>query len=465
MVGTGTDLLQEKLVSVGKYFGTDGIRGAFGGALVNEDIAFRLGSALGSYLAREKFGLPSNAIVGRDTRSSGPALLDALALGLNLHGVYVHDAGIVPTPAVALTVLQQQADVGIAITASHNPSEDNGLKIFDNKGQKLDGVLEAELEAMMDNEANRTEDLPPPRAYPLDAAANYINYQRSQLDQNCLSGWKIVLDTANGATCETSPGVFQHWGAELIQIGDSYDGNNINLGVGSEYPQKLGQAVVQSSAQIGFAHDGDGDRLVVADEHGVVVDGDILLGIFGIYAARAGVLRNETLVTTVHSNLGLDRALEAEGAKVERVAVGDRNVAAKMREIDCNIGGESSGHIIFSDFATTGDGLLAAAKLVELICKTGKTLAQLREEVTLFPQALLNLRVEEKVPLDELPKIQTAIQKATDKLGTQGRVLVRYSGTESKLRLLVEGKDKKLVPKVMKNLEKAARGSLKVIGG
>ncbi|MFP4156705.1 MAG: phosphoglucosamine mutase [Opitutales bacterium] len=448
---------------MGRYFGTDGIRGAFGTAQMNENLAFRLGSALGQHLSRVKPGLPLNAIIGRDTRISGPALSDALILGLNRQGVYVHDGGIVPTPAIALMVLDQQADVGVAITASHNPAADNGLKLFDNKGQKLDEAAESEIEALIDDQPNLTEDLSLPRAYPLDVAASYINYLRSQMDQNCLLGWRIVLDTANGATSETSPAVFRHWGADLIRLGDDPDGENINQGVGSEYPEKLGEMVRRYGAHLGVAHDGDGDRLVVCDENGRTVDGDILLGLFGLYAARADALKSKTLVATVQSNLGLDHALEAVGARVERVPVGDRNVAAKMREIGSNLGGESSGHLIFSDFSTTGDGLLAAVKLVGLICKTKKTLAQLRSEVTLFPQQSLNLRVAEKTPLGELATLQDAIARATREFGAEGRVLVRYSGTEPKLRLLVEGKNNTLVSKVMKNLEKASRRDLKII--
>ncbi len=450
---------------MGKYFGTDGIRGTFGDAIMNPDMAYRLGAALGLHLSHKKPGLPLNAVVGRDTRHSGPALLDALAQGLNRRGVYVHDAGIVPTPAVAQVLLDQQADLGIAITASHNPASDNGLKVFDSQGHKLDEDRELEIESLIDNEARWSGDLPLPRAYPLDVAAFYINYIRSQMDQNCLSGWKIVLDTANGATCETSPAVFRHWGAELVLIGDNPDGDNINQGVGSEHPNALGAKVREVGANIGIAHDGDGDRLVVCDEYGKVVDGDILLGLFGRYAMRASALKSKALVATVHSNLGLDHALRDAGGRVERVAVGDRNVAARMRELGSNIGGESSGHIIFSDFATTGDGLLAAVKLIELICKTGRSLGELRKEVTLFPQQTLNLRVAAKTPLDELATLQTAIREATEAFGDEGRVLVRYSGTEPKLRLLAEGRDSGQVKQVVKNLEKAARHDLQVIGG
>lgn len=448
---------------MGKYFGTDGIRGTFGEGLMTTHLAYRLGSALGLYFSRKKPGLPLNAVIGRDTRMSGPALADALTLGLNRRGVFVHDGGIVPTPAVARAVVEQQADFGVAITASHNPAADNGLKVFDGYGTKLDEAVELEIEALMDAEPSMTSDLPPPRSYQLDVAANYINYMRSLLDQNCLYGWKIVLDTANGATCETSPAVFRHWGAEVVQIGDNPDGDNINFGVGSEYPERLGQKVREVGAHLGIAHDGDGDRLVVCDENGSVVDGDVLLGLFGMYAVRSGALRSKSLVATVQSNLGLDQAIGAAGGKVQRVDVGDRNVAAAMRAGGSNIGGESSGHIIFSDFATTGDGLLAAVKLVELICKTSKSLSELAGEIPLFPQQLLNLRVAEKRPLEGLARVNRAVARASERFGAKGRVMVRYSGTEPKLRILAEGEDPWLVAKAIKEIAAAARRDLKVI--
>ena len=416
---------------MGKYFGTDGIRGSYGDELIHPDFAYRLGSALGLFLARRKPGLPLNVVIGRDTRPSGPALSAAITRGLNRRDVYVHDAGIVPTPAVAHAVLEQRADLGISVTASHNPATDNGIKLFDHKGHKLDDEREQEIEALVDEQPARSDnaDLPPAKAYEIDAAAVYTNSIRSLMHQNCLRGWKVALDLANGATCATTPGAFRHWGAKLQLIGDSPDGV-INDGLGSERPQALGRLVRKHRANIGVAHDGDGDRLVVCDEQGQIVDGDILLGLFGIYALRAGALRANTLVVTVHSNLGLDHAIRAAGGQVERTAVGDRNIARRMRELGANIGGESSGHVIFSDFATTGDGLLAAAKLVELIRKTGQPLSKLRKEIELFPQRTLNLPIAAKLPIEGLKKLPQAIQKATADFGAEGRVLVRYSGTE-----------------------------------
>ena len=283
------------------------------------------------------------------------------------------------------------------------------------------------------------------------------------MDQDCLSDWRIVLDLANGATVKTTPAVFQRWGAETLFIGDKPDGLNINDGVGSECPAQLAQAVLQHGARIGIAHDGDGDRLVVCDEGGTIVDGDIILALFGRYALKAGALKSGTLVSTIHSNLGLDHAVRDAGGRVDRVDVGDRNVANRMRELGANIGGESSGHIIFSDLATTGDGLLAAVKIIELMRTTGKALSELRKEITLFPQSTSNLKVAEKRPLADLESLQSVIKATEQDLGDEGRVLVRYSGTESKLRLLVEGEDDLQVAEAIKAIEGAARKDLDVI--
>jgi phosphoglucosamine mutase len=448
---------------MGKYFGTDGIRGPYGAAHMCPSFAYRLGCALGAYLDSVGPEKPLYAVVGRDTRASGELLSDALIAGMNRHSIHVNDAGVIPTPAVARAVIDQSADIGIAVTASHNPFTDNGIKLFDRAGCKLDELEEAKIEKLIDQQGPAPAQLAPPKAYPLDACAFYINYMRSLLDQHCLKGWKIVLDTANGATYQTSPEVFRRWGAELFLIGDAPNGENINSGVGSECPDLLARAVLEQHADIGIAHDGDGDRLVVCDEKGSIVDGDVLLALLGSYAVRWGALGADTLVATVHSNLGLDRALEKAGGRVERVDVGDRNVAARMRELGSNIGGESSGHIIFSDFATTGDGLLAAVKIIELMQKTGKRLSELSSEVPLYPQLSMNLRVAEKRPFDQLSEIQLGIRAVEQLFGTNGRVLVRYSGTEEKLRLLVEGSDSLLVEQAMEQLIAAARKDLNVI--
>ena len=427
------------------------------------EFAFRLGSALGCYLKRIEPKKPLNVILGRDTRESGPVLRDALVCGLNQHFIYAHDGGVVPTPAVARSVLEQRADLGIVISASHNPASDNGIKIFDAHGSKLSWAQEAEIEALVEQETTVPGSFSNPKSYDLDVSGFYTNYVRSLMDQHCLKKWSIVLDTANGATCETSPRAFERWSAQLHLLGNDPVNGIINDGVGSEHPEKLARTVLNKNAHIGIAHDGDGDRLVVCDETGHVVHGDVLLALFGMYAMRAGKLASNTLVATNHSNLGLDRSLASVGAKVDRVDVGDRNVARRMREIGSNMGGESSGHIIFADWATTGDGLLAAAKLIELLSLTGKPLSKLSREITLFPQLTKNLNVAEKPDLENLKHLQKAKRDIEDALGETGRVLMRYSGTEPKLRLLVEGSDLNRIKDALKNLERAAEKDLTLI--
>ena len=450
-------------LSMANYFGTDGIRGRFGASLICPQFAYRLGCALGNYLTKIRLKKTSAVVIGRDTRASGVALSDALISGLNRHEVYVHDASILPTPAIARAVLDQDADLGIAITASHNPSRDNGIKLFDHSAHKLDEAQEILIESFIDKEPEPSVDFPLANSHPLDASVSYIKYLRSLMDKDSLSDWRIVLDLANGAAVKTTPKVFQYWGAEMLLIGDRPDGLNINNAVGSECPAQLAEAVLKHGAHIGIAHDGDGDRLVVCDEGGTIVDGDIILALLGRYALKAGTLQSRTLVSTIHSNLGLDHAISDAGGQVDRVDVGDRNVANRMRELGSNIGGESSGHIIFSDFATTGDGLLAAVKIIELMRTTGKALSELRKEIMLFPQSTANLRVAEKRPLADLKFFQSVIKATEQDLGDEGRVLVRYSGTESKLRILVEGRDELQVAKAIKAIEIAAGKDLDVI--
>lgn len=446
-----------------KYFGTDGIRGTFGDPFMCPDFAFRLGGAIGNFLKRVRPKKSHCVIIGRDTRLSGVTLSDALIAGLTRHEVCVYYADILPTPAIARSIIDEQADFGIIVTASHNPSCDNGIKLFDYRGYKLSNDEEALIESILDREESASESLSITNSCPIDACTSYVKYLRSFLSPNSLSDWHIVLDLANGATFETTPAVFLNSGASLHIIGNHPNGENINDGFGSECPELLASAVLKKKATIGIAHDGDGDRLVVCDEKGVIIDGDIILGLLGKYAMQAGLLKSGTLVATTYSNLGLDQALKSAGVKVERVGVGDRNVANRMRELGSNIGGESSGHIIFSDFATTGDGLLAAIKIIEIMILTGKSLSELRQEVILFPQLNHNLRVKEKIPLERLGSLKSTVNKIESHFENQGRVLVRYSGTELKLRLLVEGKDKSLVHKAMEEIKLAAVADLEVI--
>lgn len=448
---------------MGKYFGTDGIRGTYGDPLINPDFAYRFGAAAAAHLKQKLPGSKLRAVIGRDTRQSGTQLAEAIIRGLNSKGVHVLDIGIAPTPAVARILLENEADIGVAVTASHNPAADNGYKIFDIRGCKLSDEEEHVIEDLIDSEAVPLGELPVLQKDTSDGASPYIDTMVSLLDPDCLSGWKIVLDLANGATARTSPEIFRRWGAEVITMGDQPDGLNINSGVGSEHSGPLGEAVLAQGARLGIAHDGDGDRIVVCDENGIVVEGDVLLGLFALHALKTETLLNKTLVATIQSNLGLDHAVKAAGGRVLRSNVGDRNVAQLMRSEGSNIGGESSGHIIFSNHATTGDGLLAAAKLIELMLYSVKPLSKLCEQVPLFPQKTANLKVAKKLPIESLPTLSQAIQEANNSFGEEGRVLVRYSGTEPKLRMLAEGRDLVGVNKVIKGLISAANSDLDVI--
>lgn len=449
---------------MGKYFGTDGIRGVYGDACMNNSFASRVGFALSRYLCEIYSEGKIKVAIGQDTRASGAALVDALTDGLQKNGVTVYKLGVVPTPAVALSVVEHKFNLGIAVTASHNPAADNGIKLFSELGFKLSESQETEIETLIDAEqVVLGEQQLLIDSYSLDGAKEYISYMGSLFNKDCLEGLKIVLDLANGATYETTPAVFKKYGAEIFLIGDRPNGTNINDKVGSEYPSKLGQAVRSHHADIGIAHDGDGDRLVVCDENGKIVDGDILLAMLGVNALQNNTLKSTTLVATVQSNMALDEAITLAGGSVVRTEVGDRNVVTSMRKVGANIGGESSGHIIFLDSATTGDGLLAALHLINLLLGVDGKLSKLQAKYRLFPQETRSLRVAQKLPLGDLRQIQQAISTVENELGTNGRVLIRYSGTESKIRLLVEGKDSEVISSAITKLEKSVREDLNVV--
>jgi phosphoglucosamine mutase len=364
---------------------------------------------------------------------------------------------------VALAVISEKAVMGIAVTASHNPASDNGIKLFDNQGCKLTPEAELEIEAAIDAEVAPLGELPESDVTSVDGTRDYIEAVCGFFKPNLLAGTKVVLDTANGATCQTSPVVFRALGAELILLGASPNGENINLGVGSEHPASLGKAVIQHGADFGIGHDGDGDRLVVCDAAGAVLDGDCLLGILALDALQNDRLGARTLITTIQSNLGLDHAIKAAGGAIIRTDVGDRNVASRMRELGATVGGENSGHIILSDYATTGDGLLAALELLRVLCESKKSLAEWQGRVERFPQATKNLRLVEKLPLEGLVSLQAARASIEASFEDAGRVLIRYSGTETKLRLLVEGRDPAAVDAALAALVHAAQTDLEVL--
>jgi phosphoglucosamine mutase len=443
------------------YFGTDGIRGPFGGPVVNEAFVARLGLAAARWLGSR--GVRGGTVViGRDTRASGPTLVHALGAGLLAGGAHPVTLGVVPTPAVARAVRLGGAALGAVITASHNPASDNGIKFFGPAGAKLSDADEAEIELLLGPPGEE----PPASAMgdiPVQAVLEpYIEAARGMLPAGSLRGWKVALDTANGATCVASPRVLEALGADVFGLGDRPDGLNINDGVGSEHPARLSKLVLAAGARLGIAHDGDGDRCVLCDELGVILDGDEVLAILATHALSRGRLAKKTLVVTVQSNLGLDAAVAAAGGRVVRTAVGDRYVAEGMRAEGATLGGESSGHILCFEFGPTGDGLASALRVIEVMLETGRPLSELRGVLRRFPQLSCALTVREKKPLESLPALVAAIGTLEAELAGNGRVLVRYSGTEPKLRLLVEGPTDEVVRSGIDRLCAAARSELEV---
>lgn len=437
-----------------RYFGTDGVRGPFGGPVINPQFAARLGLAVARWVGRPG----TRVLIGRDTRLSGPALLEAVAAGLAAGGLAPVSLGVVPTPAVARAVRSSDAVLGVMITASHNSAADNGIKFFTTSGVKLTDADETAIEALLPDAA------PPPLAAPLAAAdCDYVRAMSAVLPAGSLSGWRIVLDTAHGATSGTSGAVLRALGAEVIGIGAEPDGERINAGVGSEHPQQLAARVLADGARIGVAHDGDGDRCVLCDELGEILDGDELLTILATHALERGSLAANTLVVTVQSNLGVDAALRAAGGRAVRTQVGDRYVIERMLAEGLTLGGESSGHVICADLSPTGDGLVAALRVIEVMLATGRPLSELRRRLKKFPQGTRNLMVRERRPLTELSALTAEIAALEAKFGESGRVLVRFSGTEPKLRLLVEGASEEVVASGLQRLEAAARCDLQVI--
>lgn len=440
------------------YFGTDGVRGPYGSATMNEDFAWRLGAAAAAWVKQKGGGAGGTVLIGRDTRASGASLAQALADGLAFGGLTPVSLGILPTPAVSRAVRIRQAVLGAVVTASHNPASDNGIKFFGAAGVKLTDEDEAAIEALLPThrvgEAHALQSA--------DGVSDYVAATKGILHGK-LTDWNIVLDTANGATVHTSGQVLRDCGARVIGIGAEPNGTNINEGVGSEHPEKLGAAVRAHHARIGIAHDGDGDRCVLCDETGAVLDGDELLTILALHALKQNKLAKRTLVVTVQSNLGVEAAVTAAGGRVCRTPVGDRYVIERMLAEGANLGGESSGHVICADVSPTGDGLVAALKVIEVMLATGQPLSQLRRALVKFPQLTAALKVREKKPIDSLPTLSSVIKAIETELGQKGRVLVRYSGTEAKLRLLVEGPDDATVKHALDRLSAATRADLQVL--
>ena len=425
---------------MGKYFGTDGVRGEANVELTPE-LAFKLGRFGGYVLSQHEEETPL-VFVGRDTRISGEMLEHALIAGLLSVGIRVYKLGVIATPGVAYLVRTEKASAGVMISASHNPALDNGIKFFGGDGFKLDDDRELEIEALLD----AAEDtLPRPSAQGLGTVMEYPEglrkYQEFLVSTGVqLEGMHVVLDTANGAASTSARQIFADLGAQLTVIGENPDGLNINDGVGSTHPEHLQEKVKEVGAAIGLAFDGDSDRLIAVDENGEIVNGDKIMYIIGSYLSSKGLLEKNTIVTTVMSNLGFHKALDAKGIQKEITAVGDRYVVEEMRKSGYNLGGEQSGHVVIMDYNTTGDGQLTGVQLTKIMQETGKKLSELAAEVTIYPQKLVNIRVENsmKDKAMEVPAIREIIEKMEAEMAENGRILVRPSGTEPLLRVMAE---------------------------
>lgn len=448
-----------------KFFGTDGIRGPVRGDRINSNFAARFGSALAEYLRRTA-GIDQPVLaIGRDTRCSGTMLRDAVVAGFNLRGGSCRDLGMVPTPAVAQALSACGAHLGLVITASHNPASDNGLKLFRADGTKLSDAEELDIEAAIEMAGVELETASvEATCASYDAETPYIEARLALLGEAGLRGWTIALDTAHGAAWRTSPQVLQRAGAQVLAMGDNPDGLNINENVGSEHPEGLRQLVLETGASLGLAHDGDGDRLLVIDEQGEILPGEALLAMLAVDAIRRDELPGKTLVTTVQSNLGLDRALEAAGGRVVRTSVGDRYVAEAMNRHGSSLGGESSGHIILRGHAPCGDGLLAAVALLRFLRDHPEEplSSHWRRSMEFFPQRTAAITVRLKPALDEVTGFAETVGSLERELGKAGRLLVRYSGTEPKLRLLVEADEAAKAEAVMERLLAAVHQHLPV---
>jgi phosphoglucosamine mutase len=433
-----------------KLFGTDGIRGVANQDPMTAEVALRLGRAVARRFKHA--GRAGRIVIGKDTRLSGYMLESALQAGIVSAGADVMLVGPLPTPGIAFITWSMRADAGVVISASHNPYQDNGIKLFAADGFKLPDEVEAELERMMEiGEGAGTNGVlkgttPDAigRAVRIDdAGGRYVQFLKNVFPkERTLDGIKVVVDCANGAAYQVAPQVFEELGAEVIAIGVEPNGRNINDGCGAMHPERMADEIRRSGAALGVALDGDADRLILADERGQIIDGDQVMALLGTRMLADDTLPERTVVATVMSNLGLERALADRGGKLMRTAVGDRYVVEAMREGGLVLGGEQSGHIIFLDHATTGDGTVAALRVLAVMIAEGRPLSELiGAAMVRYPQVLLNFAVARKRPLDELPEVCRTIKHVETVLGTEGRVVVRYSGTEAKARVMIEGTD------------------------
>ena len=450
---------------MGKYFGTDGVRGIANKELTPE-LAFKLGRYGGYVLSQhEDSSRKPRVLVGRDTRISGEMLEQALIAGLLSVGIEVFQLGVISTPGVAYLTRLQKASAGVMISASHNPAEDNGIKFFGADGFKLVDDQEAEIEALLDAEEDT---LPRPSAEGLGSLDEFpeglLKYSQFLVQSipGDLADMTVCLDAANGATATAVNRVFADLETDFYTMGTSPNGLNINDGVGSTHPEALAEMVVEKGADAGLAFDGDGDRIIAVDELGRIIDGDKIMYICAKYLAEKKRLKKDTIVTTVMSNLGFHKAVEEIGLKDVVTQVGDRYVVEEMRKYDYNFGGEQSGHMIFLDYNTTGDGMLSGIQLLNVMKQTGKKLSELADEVTIYPQKLVNIRVTDKNGAMEVPAIKAVVEQAEAEMNGEGRILVRPSGTEPLLRVMAEAPTQEKVDYYVDKIAEVVRAEIGV---
>ena len=448
-----------------ELFGTDGIRGLPGKYPLDDATLFRAGVALGEYIADHRDAAKSpKVLIGMDTRESGPEIASRIAQGLRVAGIEPVSAGIVTTPGVAWLVHTEDFSAGVVISASHNPYHDNGVKLISGNGMKFPDAAEAQIEMRILAAQADKSPIPPPVSGGLPETTalhlEYLSALRGKMFSGAnLAGMKIVLDCANGAASTLAPELFHGLGAEVLTIFDHPDGRNINDHCGSLHPGKMQEKTVASGAHLGVAFDGDADRAVFSTSSGRYVDGDAVLFSAGRFMKKTRRLKGDTIVGTSMSNLGLERALERDGLKLARVPVGDRYVLEEMLRIGANLGGEQSGHIIFLDDSTTGDGMLTAVKMASLVSIAGK-LDTLLHDLKVYPQKIVNVRVGSKPPLDSLPLVARALADAEKSLGDSGRVVVRYSGTEPLARVMVEAERAEDVDRYAQSIASALESSV-----
>ncbi|MFC6687708.1 phosphoglucosamine mutase [Jhaorihella thermophila] len=441
-----------------KLFGTDGVRGTANTDPMTAETALKIGAAVGRYFRRDATGV-HRVVIGKDTRLSGYMLESALTAGLTSTGMNVLLLGPVPTPCVGLMTRSMRADLGVMISASHNPAEDNGIKFFGPDGFKLSDRAELEIEALVENGVEPAQPANIGRAKRIDDARfRYGERLKASLPRGLwLEGIKVVVDCANGAAWRAAPEVLWELGAEVIPVGTSPDGLNINRGCGSTEPQMAAETVIAHGADVGICLDGDADRVILIDEHGAVADGDQLMALLAARWAEDGRLAGGALVATVMSNLGLERFLSARGLRLERTAVGDRYVVERMRQGGFNLGGEQSGHIVMTDHATTGDGLMAGLHFLAEMARSGRRASELVRQFEPVPQMLKNVRYETGQSPLETSTVQAAIAEAEAVLNGSGRLLIRKSGTEPLIRVMAEAEDDALLTRAVDSVVEAVQ--------